>query len=400
MSRRTGLRSYVARVWNALTSADQLEYMIRGYSTTRSGMHVTADTALACAAVNACVRVVSEDVAKLPLILYRRLPDGGKERATEHPLFRLLHSRPNAWQTSFEFREMMQGHLELRGNAYAMKVTSGRRVLELVPIHPDRVTVKQDTNFTLRYTVTPTGDEFTAGQILHLRGMSSDGFTGMSTLNHAREAVGLAKATERHGATMFGNGARPGGILSHPARLSPEAAKRLKEQWDDAHSGDNANGTAILEEGMSWAQMGMTSEDSQFLETRKFQRSEIASFFRIPPHMIGDLERATFSNIEHQGQEYVRGSLDPRLQRWTQRLNADLLTPAEQEEYFFEFLTDALLRGDTKARYDAYSTAITNGFMSRNEARVRENLNPAPGLDEFLQPLNMGTATATPEAAA
>jgi HK97 family phage portal protein len=360
-------------------------------------MHVTPDSAMACAAVFSCVRVVSEDVAKLPLILYRRTSDGGKERAKDHPLYARLHDTPNSWQTSVEWREMMQGHLELRGNAYALKVMSGRQLLELIPLHPDKVTVRQDERFRLSYDI--AGTAYSADQILHLRGMSSDGFTGMSTITHAREAIGLAQATERHGASLFGNGARPGGVLVHPGKLSPEAAKRLKDQWDATHGGENANSTAVLEEGVSWTQLGMTSEDSQFLETRKFQRSEIASFFRIPPHKIGDLERATFSNIEHQALEYVTDSLMPRLVRWEQRLNASLLNPSERGAYFFEFLTEGLLRGDTKARYDAYQSAIASGWMSRNEARIRENMNPEVGLDEFLRPLNMDVADKEREAA-
>lgn len=366
--------------------------MLRPGSTS-SGVAVTPDAAMRCAAVFACVQVVAEDVAKLPLVLFRRAGDGGKGRATDHPLYRLLHDRPNGWQTSFRFRELMQGHVELRGNAYAYISRVRGVVRELIPIHPDRVQVSQDAGLNLWYKVQGVEEPYPAEQILHLRGLSADGITGLSRIGLAREAIGLALAAERHGGKLFGNGARPGGILSHPGVLKGDAAKRIKESWDATVGGENVYRTALLEEGMTWTQLAMTSEDAQFLETRKYQRSEIASLFRVPPHKIGDLERATFSNIEHQSLEYVIDALQGRVTRWEQDLNESLLSPREREEYFFSFLLQGLLRGDTQTRYNAYGRAILDGWMNRNEVRVLEDLNPADGLDEFLQPLNMSPAT-------
>lgn len=357
-------------------------------ASSKAGVLITEDVALACAAVAACVRVTSEDVAKLPLILYRRLANGGKERATDHPLYSLMHDRPNDWQTSFEFRQMEQGHVEYRGNGFAYINRIGREVRELIPIHPNRVTVKQLANWQLEYDI--SGDKVRRPkEILHLRGLTTDGVCGISTLSAAREAIGLAVATERHGARLFANGARASGIAKHKGVLTDPAAERLKNHIEEAIGGDNVHRVLLLEEGMEWEQLTMTSEDSQFLETRKFQTSEIARFWRIPPHKIGDLERATFSNIEHQALEYVTDSLMPRLTRWEQRLNRDLLTEAEQREFYFEFLTDALLRGDTTSRFNAYRVAIDGGWMNPNEARVKENMDPQPGLDEFRRPLNM-----------
>lgn len=338
-------------------------------------------------AVYSCIRIIAEDIAKLPLLLFRRTKNG-KERATDHPLYSLLHDAPNDWQTSYEWREMMAGHLELRGNAYCWIVRVGNEIRELIPIHPDHVEVKQDDRYRVTYKVQKHSREVTSRDILHLRGLSSDGFSGMSTLTAAREAVGLAIATERHGARLFANGAKASGIATHQGTLSDPAADRLKKSIEDSISGDNLHRVLLLEEGLQWTQLSMTSEDSQFIETRKFQLSEIARFWRIPPHKIGDLERATFSNIEHQDIEYGKDSLLPRLTRMEQRYNLGLLAQLERKEFFFGHLMDAQLRGDTKTRYEAYDRAIRAGFMSPNEAREKENWNTVDGLDEYRREAN------------
>jgi HK97 family phage portal protein len=212
---------------------------------------------------------------------------------------------------------------------------------------------------------------------------------GVSPVTLLRESIGLEMAAERHGALQFGNGARPGGVLEHPETMSEDAALRLKKQVTEASSGDNQHKLVLLEEGMKWHQVGLSNEDAQFIETRKLSRSVIAGAFRIPPHLIGDLERATFTNIEHQGIEYVTRALMGRARRWEQRLNMTLLTPSERREFYFEFDFNVLLRGDSKTRFEAYNQAIQAGWLSRNEVRGMENLNPAPGLDEYLAPLNM-----------
>lgn len=375
-----------------------------GGGESKSGQSVTPETAMQCAAVQASVRVLAESVAQLPLILYKRTKDGGKERATDHPLYARLGAKPNGWQTSFEYREAQQVNLALRGNAYAYINRAGGQVRELIPLHPNRVTVEQLDDFRVQYRVRTGSVENVIPQteIHHLRGLSTNGLVGLSPIAMAREAIGLSLATEEHGARLFQNGARPGGIITRPkdaGKWSEDAAKRFLASFREAYSGDGLGKTALMEDGMSFTVVGMTSEDAQFLETRKYQRSEIAAIFRVPPHMIGDLERATFSNIEQQSLEFVMHSLMPWLRRWEQAISRDLLTERERETYFAEFLVDGLLRGDIASRYAAYAVAITNGFMNRNEVRLRENLNPEPGLDVFLSPLNM-TGSPTPTEAA
>lgn len=372
-----------------------------GGEKSKSGQDVTPENAMQCAAVYASVRVIAESVAQLPLILYKRTPDGGKVRAVEHPLYAKLAVKPNGWQTSFEYREAQQVNLALRGNAYSFINRVGRSVHELIPIHPDRVEVEQLDDFTVQYIV-KTGEKknvIPASEMHHVRGLSTNGITGISPIRMAREAIGLSLATEEHGARLFQNAARPGGIITRPADApiwSEEAAKNFLRSFREAYSGENLSRTAMLEDGMAFQVVGMTSEDAQFLETRKYQRTEIASIFRVPPHMIGDLERATFSNIEHQSLEFVMHSLMPWLRRWEQAISRDLLTEKERETYFAEFLVDGLLRGDIATRYAAYNTAILTGWMNRNEARLKENMNPEEGLSVFLEPLNMTSAGEKP----
>jgi HK97 family phage portal protein len=388
-----GLVSRLARP-RAETDREKLLRAVRGAGgRTKSGVHVTEATAMRVAAVAACARVFAEDVAKLPLILYRRLAGGGKERATDHPRYRLMHDQPNGVQTSFAFREQMQTCIEYRGNAYAFKVRVRGEIRELLPIHPSKVSVRRRDDWEPVYTV--DGKEYGRADILHIAGLSDDGVCGLSPITLHRESIGLAMATLEHGAKLFGNGARPSGILEYPGVFSDEAAARLKESFEEEHGGENMLRTALLEDGVTWKAVGLSSEDAQYLETRKFQRSEIAGIWRIPPHKIGDLDKATFSNIEHQSLEYVVDSLMPRLARWEQRLNLDLLTPAEREVYFFEFLVDGLLRGDTKSRNQALEIQRRNGVINADEWREIENRNPLPdGLGKvYITQLNMGPVT-------
>ena len=370
------------------------DQIVRAYlagATSASGMPVNEETAYTAAAVYSCIRVIAETVASLPLQVYERLPDGGKQRAENHPLWDLLTKAPNAWQTPFEFRELLQGHLLLRGNAYAAITWVGQSVAkELIPLHPDRVTVEQRPDFSLVYKVArKSGAPIQINQedMLHLRGLSSDGVTGRAPLEDARDAIGLALATQRYGARVFKNNATPAVVITHPSKLSPEARNGLREQWDDIYSGtDNAARTAVLAEGMKVEKLSMTAEDAQFLETRKFSRSEIAGIFRVPPHMIGDLDRATFGNIEHQSIEFVTHCIRPWLVRWEQALSMALFTAPGK--YFPEHNVDALLRGDIKSRYEAYAIGRTNGWLSANEIRSWERLNPIPGGDTYIEPMN------------
>lgn len=359
---------------------------------TKSGAWVTPDTALRATAVYACVRVLAEDVAKLPLILYRRTGNGGKERATDHPLYRVLHDEPNHWQTSYEWREGLQGHLGLRGNSYSLITRYRDEVRELIPLPAHQVTPRIDRSLKVTYEVAGMGT-YKQEEILHLRGLSSNGLTGLSPVGVAREAVGLALTTEQHAAKIFGNRAMPGGILEHPKVMSEQAAKNLKQSVEAATSGDNAYRLLLLEEGTKWVQAGLSNEDAQFIESRKYQVAEIARLYRMPLHKIQEMDKATFGNIEHQSIEYVIDTLLSWLVRWEQRLNRSLLKPEERGVYFFEFLPDMLLRGTTKERYEAHRMAILDGWKTRNEVRAMENLNPAEGLDEFLEPLNMVRAS-------
>ncbi len=358
-----------------------------------SGVSVTANTALKTAAVFAAVRILAETLASLPLIVYKR-QERGKVRAPTHALSEILKSSPNDEMTSFEYRETLQSHLALHGNAYSTIETDGRgRVTELFPLRPDRMLqiVKIDGRWAYQYQL-PNGkaqwfDEF---QIWHLRGLASDGRIGYSPIHLMRQAIGLGLAAESFGARFFGNDARPGIALEHPGSLSEEAHKNLRESFEARHGGLNkSHKIAILEEGLKIHEIGLPPEDAQFVETRKFQISEIARMYRIPPHMLADLGDATFSNIEHQGIEFVTHTMRPWLVRWEQSIQQNLMLPSDRRRYFVEFLVDSLLRGDTKSRFEAYSLARNNGWFSANDIRELENMNPIDGGDVYLVPLNM-----------
>lgn len=378
---------------DAANPSEWLINWVRGGGPTASGESVSPTSAMRIGAVFACVRVVSEDVAKLPLILYRRRNDGGKDRATDHPLYQLLGSQPNPRQTSFEWREQQQAHIELRGNAYNYIDRDGRgRPRLLLPMYPDRTTVLKAEDGTPFYRYQPdrgNAEIYSASEVLHPRGLSVDGgYTGLSTIAQAREAIGMAAAAEKYGAQFFANDAQPRGILYHPNTLGDKAQANVTKSWQEDKSKKDRHKIAVLEEGMRYQQLGLSNDEAQFLETRNLQREEIAGFFRVPQHKIGILTRSTFSNIEQQALEYVTDSLLPRLRRCEERYNTTLLSASEQKDYFFEHLVDGLLRADIAARYTAYQIAFINGFLNSNEIRAIENRNPRPGGDEFRVPAN------------
>lgn len=365
-----------------------------------SGVYVTPESAMRVIAVYACVRIIAESVAMLPLHLFRKRKSKGRivsEQATNIPLYHVLHVKPNRWQTSFEWREMMTGHVALRGNAYSEIISApAKPVSELIPLHPDHVRPFRAPDKSIAYYYQPVDDKprvILASEMMHLRGLSSDGITGMDPVRQAAEALGITIASETFGATFFGNGTVIGGVLEHPGSLSDKAFERLKKEWNDKHQGAGmAHKPAILEEGLKWQALGVEPEKAQFLETRKFQILEIARMFRIPPHMLADLERATFSNIEHQGIQFVTHTLMPWLVRWEQVIQRDLMTSSTARNVYPKFNVSSLLRGDTKTRYESYKTAAGGPapWMSRNDIRELEDLNPVDGLDEILTPLNMG----------
>lgn len=379
----------------ATSSSNVLDSLFGFNRYSLSGSLVTPQTALTYTAVYAAVRILAESVASLPLFIYKRLPNGGKERAKKHPLFFLLHDEPNIQQDSFQFREMMMGHLLLRGNAYAKIIINGKGdIKSLVPLNPDkmRVTVNEKGNIVYVYQAQKGEEKYLQDEIFHVKGLSSDGLVGLSPIDLARNSIGLGMDAEGYGATFFSNNASPGGILSHPGKIGDAGAELIKKSWQEKFSGKaNQHKVAVLEEGMKWEAIGLKNTDSQFLETRKFQVTEIARIFRVPPHMIGDLDKATFSNIEQQSLEFVIFSLRPWLVRWESAIKRALFLDEEKEDYFAEFLVDGLLRGDIGSRYSAYAVGRQNGWLSVDEIREFENLNPLP--DDtgkiYLEPLNM-----------
>jgi HK97 family phage portal protein len=362
---------------------------------TNSGIRVTADSALKISAAWACCRLISETVAMLPHIVYKRLGNGGKERATSHPLYSILHDQPNQRQTSFEFTDMMQMHALLRGSGIA-KIKSGPRgpVDRLIPIHPDRVIATEEIDEDrLRYKIVEkdgTINTYLDDEIFNLRGLSLDGVTSVSVISYARESMGLTLAAERFGAKLFNNYSRPGGFLKHPGHLSTEAQNRLREQTEEMTGGENLHRMGVLEEGMDWVPVTFTPEDSQMLQTREFQAEDVCRWFRVPPHMVGLTSKATSwgSGIEELSRGFVTYVLMPWLVRWQQLISKDLIIASES--YFVEFLTEALLRGDIQKRYSAYAVGRNGGWLSTNEIRKAENMNPIEGGDDdYLTALNM-----------
>ena len=372
------------------------------FGDTTSGKTVTERSAMQMTAVYSCVRILSEAVAGLPLHLYKNDKNGSKEKATDHPLYFILHDEPNPEMTSFVFRETLMTHLLLWGNAYAQIIRNGKgEIVALYPLMPNRMTVDRDADDHLYYQYQTSQDEahtmdgslviLSPYDVLHIPGLGFDGLVGYSPIAMAKNSIGMAIACEEYGAKFFANGATPSGILEHPGVVKdPE---RVRESWNTAFGGSsNSNKVAVLEEGMKYTPISISPEQAQFLETRKFQIDEIARIFRIPPHMIGDLEKSSFSNIEQQSLEFVKYTLDPWVCRWEQSMQRALLKPEEKSQYFFKFNVDGLLRGDYQSRMNGYATGRQNGWMSANDIRELENLDRIPeeeGGDLYLINGNM-----------
>ena len=366
-----------------------------------SGKKVTERSAMQMTAVYACVRILSESIASLPVHLYQYESEGNKARAVKHPLYRILHDEPNPEMTSFVFRETLMTHLLLWGNAYAQIIRNGKgEIIGLYPLMPNRMTVDRDDSGRICYRyLMQDSDAHTRksgyvtlrpSEVLHVPGLGFDGLVGYSPIAMAKNAIGLSIATEEYGARFFANGATPGGILEFPGTVkNPES---IRESWNKGFSGNNAHKVAILEEGMKYTPISISPEQAQFLETRKFQIDEIARIFRVPPHMVGDLEKSSFSNIEQQSLEFVKYTLEPWIIRWEQSLNRALLTEKEKPDYFVKFNVDGLLRGDYQSRMNGYATARQNGWMSANDIRELECLDRIPpelGGDLYLINGNM-----------
>jgi len=366
--------------------------------TSTAGVAVSETTALRMTAIWACVRVISEDVASLPLFVYERL-DRGKRKALDHPLHSLLHNQPNPEMTALQFRESLTAHALTWGNAYVYKVPDSRGVVrELWPLLPDRTWARRDLQTRELYyeTEVPNSDQrfqLRAEQVMHLAGLGFDGLCGYSPIRIHRQAIGLGMAAEEFGARFFGQGTNMGGFISHPGALSEQAFKRLKDDpvfGLKRHEGlSKSHLWAILEEGMKPEKLGIPPDEAQFIETRKFSIAEIARIFRVPPHKIQDLERATFSNIEEQAIDYVVSTLRPWLVRWEQAIWMKLLSTDHQRRFFAEHVVDGLLRGNIQTRYAAYATGRQWGWLSANDIRELENQNPVKDGDRYLEPTNM-----------
>nr|DAW80362.1 MAG TPA: Portal [Caudoviricetes sp.] len=372
------------------------------FGRTTSGKTVNERTALQTTAVYACVRILSETIASLPLHVYRYI-EGGKTKDTEHALYTILHDEPNPDMTSFVFRETLMSHLLIWGNAYSqiLRDRSGQ-VIGLYPLLPDQMSVHRSEKGKLYYVYNryeednPNFQEkgsivLSQEEVLHIPGLGFDGLIGYSPIALAKNAVGMTLACEEYGASFFGNGANPGGVLEHPGILKDPA--KVRDSWNAVYQGTrNAHKVAVLEEGMSYKQIGIPPEEAQFLETRKFQINEIARLFRIPPHMVGDLEKSSFSNIEQQSLEFVKYTLDPWVVRFEQALKKSLLLPEEKKTHFIKFNVDGLLRGDYQSRMNGYAIGRQNGWLSTNDIRELEELNPIPpeeGGDLYLINGNM-----------
>lgn len=366
-----------------------VDWFAGGRAETNAGPVVTVSSAMQMVAVYSCIDILARTVGSMPLYLYRRLPDGGKELARKHPLFALMRRRPNPEMTAMRYRSTLQGHLASWGNAYSYIDWAGNGYPRAIwPIRPDRVDV-QRVNGNLVYRYYPGSDDMRHGtgviiprdNMLHIPGFGFDGVIGYSPLSLAREAVGLGLATEEFGARFFGSGTHPGIIVEHPDKLGPQAHANLKKSLAEAYSGlGNAHRLMLLEEGMKATKIAINPQDSQFLETRKFQINEICRLFHVPPHMLADVEKSTSwgSGIEEQNIGFITHTMRPWFVLWEEELSAKLLLESEQDEYFFEFDMMALLRGDSVKRWTAYIMGKRNGILNADEIRGWENLNPIP----------------------
>ena len=367
-----------------------------------SGKRVNERSAMQMTAVYSCVRILAEAVAGLPLHLYRYKEDGGKEKALDHPLYLLLHDEPNPEMSSFVFRETLMTHLLLWGNAYAQIIRNGRgEVMALYPLMPDRMAVDRDDKGQLYYEYTTSADDapiskgsivrLKPSDVLHIPGLGFDGLVGYSPIAMAKNAIGLAIATEEYGSKFFANGAQSSGVLEHPGTIKDP--QRVRDSWMSQFGGSaNSNKIAVLEEGLKYTPISISPEQAQFLETRKFQINEIARIFRVPPHMVGDLEKSSFSNIEQQSLEFVKYTLEPWLVRWEQSIQRTLFSADEKKRYFVRFNVEGLLRGDYASRMNGYAVGRQNGWMSANDIRELENLDRIPaeeGDDLYLINGNM-----------
>lgn len=379
----------------AVAPHDDFWYQPTGMATA-SGAKVSHESAMKLTTVMGCVKVLAETLAQVPLEVYRRLPNGGKEKAKNHPIYNVLHNQPNAWQTSFQWRLLMQSHVALRGNAYSEIISGPRGVVDqLIPRHPDRVKIEKLVNGSFRYQV--KNDDGTTrpldrGRVLHIRGLSDDGITGLSPIEVEREAVGVALAAQEYGARFFKNDASPPGWIEHPGHFKDsEARKRFIESYQRSQTGSNRHKTAVFEYGMKYHDIGVKNTDAQFLELLQYKVEDIARIFRVPLILLQRADKAsTYASVEQFLLAFVKFTMAPWYTMWEQTLNLDLITA--KDTFFIEFNMEGLLRGDSAARSAYYKSGITDGWLAPNEVRIKENMNPKPGLDSTWRPMNMEQA--------
>lgn len=395
-------------VWSwfrkALSPADLHLELLRE-AASKTGLRVTWETALQAATALSCARVIAEGIAQVPLKLYQALPKGGAEPATSHPLYDVVHTAPNAWLTSFEWRETLGLHLAVLNRAYCYinRVTVGRSTaIELLPLVPQQVRVERREDYRPRYFVQfkPGEEQEVAAElILHFRGPSWNAFEGLDGVRLAREAIGLALATEEHGARLFKNGATVGGILTTESSLTPEQVKELRASWEAAQTGlGNAYKTALMWGGIKWEPRGLHNDQAQWIEVRRFQVAEVCRFYRVLPIVIGEADRtATYASSEQMFLAHVIHTMQPWYRRLEDRLDLQLLSPDERKSgLFFRFSMTGLLRGSHRDRAEFYRVLHGIGALNANEIRAYEELNPYPAGDQYLQPLNMVPAGTQP----
>ena len=373
------------------------------FGRSNAGEQVDEKAAMQIPTVYACVRLLAESIAALPLHLYRVTDNNGnKEKARDHPLYKILYRQPNPEMTSFVFWETLMTHLLLWGNAYAQIVRDGKNtVLGLYPLLPENVEVDRDESGELYYIYHAYTDEvpgeqnkdiyFRRDEIFHVPGLGFNGLIGFSPIAMMKNSLGTSIAVDKYGSSFFKNGAQPSGVLEHPGVVKDP--NRIRDSWEAAYGGAaNAHRVAVLEENMSYTPISMPNSEAQFLETRKFQVSEICRIYRVPPHMVGDLEHATFSNIEHQSISFAVHTIRPWVVRLEQSMNRALFSDKEKGVYYVRFNMDGLMRGDYKSRMEGYAIGRQNGWMSANDIRELENMNPIPDADggnEYLVNGNM-----------
>jgi len=394
----SAFRAAVGQTINVATATDSeiRDFLRDGSNTSISGRSITESNAMKVAAAYRCTNIIAGVVSWLPMDLIRRESENVRKPAVGHPLRRVLTVRPNAWQTPKEFKQLMQAHVMLRGNAVAIKVKAMGQVVALIPLHPDKVLIEQETSLQMKYTVTTADGSlkiYRSADVLHLRGLSLNGFSGLSVLSHMRESLGIALDGETAAATLMKNGSFIDTVIKHPETMSPEAYKRLKDSWEGRKSGvDNTGKTAILEEGADLVKTSMSASDLQFIESREFQRYDIAMFFGVPPHMIGATEKTTSwgSGIEQQNIGFVTYTLNDWLVMWQESLKRDAINEKEWETLDVRFFTQALLKGDSKAQWDSFTRGRQWGVYSPNDVRALLDMNPRtdPEGDEYAAPPN------------